>query len=72
MPTITKKESLRRERENLRIFPMGLIDAHNDANLPCECCKKPETGGDCFEDSDGAHVCNHCAWVRTDRLEVRK
>lgn len=69
MPTITKTESKRRERVNAKMFPLGLIDQHNDAGLPCECCKRPETGGDCFEDDDGAHVCNYCYWVRTDRLK---
>lgn len=66
--TITKTESKRRKRKNRKLFPMALIDTHNDNNLPCECCGREETRGQCFEDSDGAHVCNRCAWTRTDRL----
>jgi hypothetical protein len=68
MPTITKTESLRRKRANAKMFPEGLIDAHNEAGLPCECCKEPKTAGTCFEDDDHAHVCNRCWWLRTDRL----
>ena len=70
MKTITKKESKRRTKVNSQIFPLGLIDKHNDDCRPCECCKRDETAnGECFEDSDGAHVCNYCYWTRTDRLK---
>lgn len=60
MATITKKESARRRRENARLYPLGLIDEHNDQRRPCECCKEDRTRGACFEDDDGAHVCNRC------------
>ena len=66
--TITKKESKAREKANKAIFPLGLIDLHNDMKKPCECCGKDKTAGNCFEDSDGAHICNYCYWTRTDRL----
>jgi hypothetical protein len=69
MATITKAESRRRERTNKVMFPLALIDKHNDERKPCECCKRDETAnGECFEDSDGAHVCNYCYWTRTDRV----
>jgi hypothetical protein len=66
--TITKSESEFRKKENAKIFPMGLIDIHNENLNPCECCKEDSTKGNCFEDSDGAHICNKCFWVRKDRL----
>jgi hypothetical protein len=67
--TITPEESRRRQMENEKTFPVGLIDHHNDAKLACECCKRPETAnGECIEDSDGAHVCNRCYWLRRDRV----
>ena len=71
MTTITKAESRRRERLNRDLFPVGLIDQHNEAGKNCECCKRPETAGDCFEDDDRAHVCVRCYWTRTDRLPTR-
>lgn len=68
MATITKTESRKRERLNSDLFPMGLIDQHNEAGKPCECCNRPDTAGDCLEDSDRAHICVRCYWTRTDRL----
>ena len=69
--TITKTESKRRSRANKRTFPLGLIDLHNDANKPCERCENDSTRGECWEDSDGAHICNYCYWTRTDRLATK-
>jgi len=66
--TITLAESIRRERENKKIFPLSICDEHNDAGRVCECCKRPETAGDCLEDIDNANVCNLCYWTRDDKV----
>ncbi len=64
---ITKAETKRRERLDNRLFERNmllLIDRHNDMNLPCEICYRPETQGKCFESDKKEFICNYCYWVK--------